>query len=368
LSGPTPSADLRYWLALNRAPLVGSLRFAELLAAFGSPRAVFEASAADWKAAELPVRTAEFLQRPDWEAVEADLRWLDAGGHHALLLGQPDYPPLLTEIPDPPTVLFVLGDPGVLSLDHIALVGSRNPTPAGTGTAHFLARGLAMAGFGVVSGLALGIDAASHLGALEAEGITVAVMGTGPDQVYPRHHADLATRILAAGGALATEFPPGTGPRAQHFPKRNRIISGLSLGTVVVEAAPRSGSLITARLALEQNREVFAVPGSIHSPLARGCNDLIRQGAKLVQGVEDIVEEFGRRPHPRLLQGLQDPAPEASEAPPELLKFIAYGPTSVDTLVAVTGKTAESIAAQLLLLELQGYVASAPGGGYVRLR
>jgi DNA processing protein len=368
LSIPPGAGELPYWLALHRAPTVGSLRFAELTAWFGSPRAVFEAGAAAWREAGLPAPLVGYLSQPDWRAVESDLHWLEGADCQVLLSGQADYPPLLAEIPDPPAVLFVRGNPAILARRHVALVGSRNPTPAGVQTASVLAWGLATAGYGVVSGLALGIDAAGHRGALDAGGATVAVMGTGPDLTYPPRNAGLAEAILAAGSTLATEFPPGTGPRPQHFPRRNRIISGLALGLVVVEAAQRSGSLISARLAAEQNREVFAVPGSIFSPLSRGCHDLIRQGAKLVQVVEDILEEFGP---PACSTPREPAAAAAAEGPdgaPPLLKFIAYGPTSVDTLVAVTGESAESIAAQLLLLELQGYVAAAPGGSYVRLK
>lgn len=363
------SGGLRWWLALHRAPLIGSRRFAALLEKFGTPRAVFEAGHAGWLATKLPENTLAYLAKPDWRAVEADLNWLARSPQrHCLTFGHSLYPPLLREIADPPPLLFVEGDPAALSIDHIAMVGSRNPSPAGAKTAHHFAVALAASGFGVASGLALGVDAASHRGALDGKGVTVAVAGTGLDQVYPRQHRALAESIANQGGALVSEFTPGTQPQAGNFPRRNRIISGLALGTLVVEAAQSSGSLITARLAMEQNREVFAVPGSIYSPLSRGCNDLIKQGAKLVQEVNDIAEEFAHRRATR-----PRPAPEDARFGEEsphwpLLKCIAYDPTSVDTLVAVTGIPAESITSQLLILELEGYVASTPGGCYIRVK
>jgi DNA processing protein len=274
----------------------------------------------------------------------------------------------LRQIPDPPAILFVKGGSEVLAMPQIAMVGSRSPTPAGQRIAREFARELAATGLVITSGLAIGIDAASHEGALEGRGLTIAVAGTGLDRVYPRHHATLADRILEAGGALVSEYPPGIGPLATNFPRRNRIISGLALGAVVVEATLRSGSLITARMALEQNRDVFAVPGSIHSPLSRGCHRLIQEGAKLVQEPSDILEEY-----PRWRKREADsPAVPAGSATPEretgLLKYIAYEPTTVDTLVAATGLPAELIGANLLDLELRGEVASVPGGGFMRVR
>lgn len=367
-SDADPGHELRCRLALNRAPLLGSRRFAALLARFGSAAAVLAADPDEWCGTGLPERTLAFLHQPDWESVAADLDWLQRPGHHCLQWGTADYPRLLAEIADPPPLLFLRGDPAALHRDLIAVVGSRNPSPSGNRAATQLARDLAAAGLGIVSGLALGIDAACHRGALAADGITVAVLGNGADHIYPRQHQSLAEDILEHDGALVSEFPPGVGPRAENFPRRNRIISGLTLGTLVIEAAPRSGSLITARLALEQNREVFAVPGSIYNPLALGCNGLIQQGAKLVQRAEDVLEELALRPP----QGISVTDPAASPAglapEPPLLKFIAYDPTSVDTLVAVTGETADSIISQLLHLELQGYIAPAAGGCYVRVK
>jgi DNA processing protein len=372
MSDTTPDMDtttLRFWLALHRAPLIGSLRFRRLIAHFGSPRDVFEASRFDWSALGVPAKTMDYLSAPDWSAVDADLRWaLDGGpGHHCLTLDHAAYPELLREIADPPAVLFVNGNPAALSVRHIAMVGSRSPTPTGERIAREFARELVSRGAGVISGLALGIDAASHRGALEGQGITVAVAGTGPEHIYPRHHASLAEEILARDGALITEYPTGTGPLAANFPRRNRIISGLALGTLVVEAAPRSGSLITARMALEQNRDVFAVPGSIHSSQSRGCNQLIQQGAKLIQDPSDIIEEYSIFSVPYAAASIPKSDMDGASEEDGLLKYIAYEPTTVDTLVAATGLSADIIVATLLDLELRGRVESMPGGAYIRV-
>lgn len=370
MPAPTDDDFLRDCLALCRAPLIGSLRYRRLIERFGSPRGVFQACRADWAELGLPAQALEYLARPDWTAVEADMSWLKAGGaaHACLTWDHAAYPERLRQIPDPPPVLFVKGHTGSLSLPQIAMVGSRSPTPSGQGIAREFARGLAASGLAIVSGLAVGIDAASHEGVLEAGGVTIAVAGTGLDRVYPRHHAALAERILESGGALVSEYPPGTGPLAANFPRRNRIISGLALGTIVVEAALRSGSLITARMALEQNRDVFAVPGSIHNPLSQGCNRLIQEGAKLVQGPADVLEEYPLWVMARTRAEAISASPAASEPQPGLLKFIAYEPTTVDTLVTATGLSADTIVAQLLDLELGGWVASVPGGGFMRVR
>jgi len=283
------------------------------------------------------------------------------------------YPPLLASIPDPPLVLFVEGDPAVLGLPQLAVVGSRSPTPIGRDTAQQFAEHLARSGLAITSGLALGIDAASHRGALRASGRTIAVLGCGLDSIYPRENAPLAADIVTSGGALVADLPTGTPPLKHHFPRRNRIISGLSVGTLVVEATLRSGSLITARLAAEQGREVFAIPGSIHSPLSHGCHRLIRQGAKLVESTDDIFSELGA-----LLAGLI--APGRSELPDAqgvfwpvldkeyeiLLDALGFEPASIDALVARTGLRAGSVASMLLILELDGRVQQQPGGRFCR--
>jgi DNA processing protein len=296
--------------------------------------------------------------------------WLAAPGNHLLRLDDPRYPDLLRQIPDPPPVLYVRGDPAALGNLQLAIVGSRNPTRGGLENARAFAAHLAGAGLTITSGLALGIDAAAHEGALAAGGTTIAVTGTGLDRVYPARHRELAHRI-AGQGALVSEFPPGTPPRPAHFPQRNRIISGLSLGTLVVEAARRSGSLVTARHALEQGREVFAIPGSIHNPLARGCHALIRQGAKLVETADDILEELGALAVAVTADATAPDAPAgAGELDPEyrrLLDALGHDPLPIDELVARSGLTAESVSSMLLILELQGYVAPEAGGRYARI-
>lgn len=360
--------DLRYRLALLRAPGLGTVGMTRLLARFASPADAVQCAAA---LTELPAETRAYLSGGDWQAeVDADLAWREGCAGHILVHGTPAYPARLATIPDPPPLLFVRGDPAVLDSPQLAVVGSRNPTPAGSETAHDFARHLAGIGLTITSGLALGIDAASHRGALAGHGQTIAVFGTGADRIYPAKNRDLAHAILAGGGVIVSEFPPGTTARPHHFPRRNRIISGLSLGTLVVEAAIRSGSLITARTAAEQGREVFAVPGSIHNPLARGCHRLIRDGAKLVETAQDILEELAPYLRSILAQTAPAPADTPGEASQEtldpgqrrLLECLDYGPTSVDVLVERSGLTAEEVSSMLLPLELEGYLTSTPGG------
>lgn len=280
-------------------------------------------------------------------------------GWHLVALGDPLYPALLTQIGDPPGVLFVRGDPDCLAAPQIAMVGARGASPEGLGHAARFARQLSGCGFVITSGLAYGIDAAAHQGALE-RGRTVAVMATGPDQIYPRRHAALAEKIIQAGGALVTEFPPGSGARRESFPQRNRIVSGLSLATVVVEAALRSGSLITARLACEQDREVFAVPGSLHNPLSRGCHRLLRDGANWLESVDDVLAVLPG--FKALAAGLQEQesAPEDS-----LLGCFAGGLNSLDQLEQRSGLAIAELSDRLTSLELAGLVVRLPGG-YVR--
>ncbi len=368
---PMATSDDAHWLALHRAPALGNASVARLLERFDSPRELL--GAGDRALAELgvPEPTRRYLQEPDWAAVEADLAWLDQPAHRLLTLAHPDYPPRLREIPDPPLVLFVQGDAEVLQVPQLAIVGSRNPTPVGAETARAFARALAEAGLAVTSGLALGVDGAAHRGALDAGGLTVAVAGNGLDRVYPAAHRRLAMQI-AASGVLVSEFPPGTPPLAGNFPRRNRVISGLSLGVLVVEAARRSGSLITARLASAQGREVFAIPGSIHNPLARGCHALIRQGAKLVETARDVLEEIGAQVTvgSTMFDTASEPVSrETSDLDPQyakLLSCLGYEPTGVDMLVERTGLTPEEVSSMLLILELEGQVASLSGGLYAR--
>jgi DNA processing protein len=280
-----------------------------------------------------------------------------------------DYPALLSEISGPPAALYVRGTVAALASAQLAMVGSRNPTPSGLATAREFAAWFARAGLTVTSGLAAGIDAASHEGALRGGGTTVAVLGTGLDRIYPAEHAALAARIVAQG-ALISELPPRTAPRRQHFPRRNRIISGLSLGTLVVEAARYSGSLITARLAAEAGREVFAIPGSIHSPLSRGCHQLIKDGARLVEEAADVMSELRISVPKERLTEQSNAAPRTPVLDKEyemLLDALGFEPATIDFLVARTQLRAESVASMLLILELEGRVAALPGGRYGRL-
>jgi DNA processing protein len=299
--------------------------------------------------------------------------WLNSSDqHYVVALPDERYPALLREIPDPPRQLFIRGNPEVLSLPQLAIVGSRNATPGGRETARQFSRYLARNGFCIASGLALGIDAAAHQGALDVDQSTVAIFGTGPDTVYPQRHAELAESI-AEKGALVSEFPPGSPPRREQFPQRNRIISGISVGTLVVEAGLRSGALITARCATEQGREVFAIPGSIHNPTARGCHRLIRAGAKLVETAADIVEEL-----PGILAGLTESIEQnmgvetknsGTTSDPDyqrLLMLMGWDPVTADTLVNRSGLTADEVSSMLLILELEGRIEPLTGGRYLQ--
>ena len=294
--------------------------------------------------------------------------WLNGANRCLLTQADPAFPDTLRALPDAPAALFCEGDPDLLSTLQLAIVGSRNPTPAGERHAFQFARALAGRGLAICSGLALGIDGAAHRGALAADGLTLAVTGCGLDICYPASHQALA-RDIAQRGLLLSEYPPGTAPQRENFPRRNRLISGLSFGTLVVEAAPRSGSLITARLAAEQGREVFAIPGSVDNPLARGCHRLIRAGAKLVETADDVLEELGPMMDNKRQPTRSEP-PAASSALDEdyqlLLKHIDNAPMSIDALVEATGLPVDSVSSMLLILELQGAVAVAPGGGYQR--
>lgn len=297
--------------------------------------------------------------------LDRDLHSLASGGLSLVTLACPGYPALLKQITQPPVVLFVRGSGQALSRAQIAVVGSRNATHQGLETAHEFASHLSRCGFAITSGLARGIDGAAHAGCLAAGGCTVAVAATGPERVYPLGHTALAERIVDDGGAVVTEFPPGEPPRARNFPRRNRIISGLCLGTLVVEAAPRSGSLITARFALEQGREVFAIPGSIHNPAARGCHRLIRQGAKLVEQVIDIIEEFEWLDQGRVVA--DDPTPAVESAPgldgpkAQVYDAVDHAPTDFDKVVHRTGLGALEVSSALLELELLGLVCKSAG-------
>lgn len=364
---------LRAWLALNRIPGLGSASVHALLEHFGNPQTIFDAdSDALGRVPRLRSSALSALKNPDWKGAERDLHWANFPGHHIITLDDPRYPPLLRQIPrSAPPVLFVAGHAEVIVAPQVAMVGSRNPTPSGREIAAELATELARQGLVITSGLAVGIDAEGHAAALKAGQPTIAVMATGPDRTYPVRHTRLAEEIIAGGGALVSEFPIGTAPLKEHFPRRNRIVSGLSLGTLVVEAALRSGSLITARFALEQGRDVFAVPGSIRNPLARGCHALIRDGAKLVETADDIIVELGISSFPRLDNAVSNEGnkardPEFKAAEDVVLHALGYEPVTVDVLVERTGLTAEELSSILMDLELEGCIASMSGGFYFR--
>jgi DNA processing protein len=369
-TGRVPDASRqRAWLALLHAPALGPRAFAQLWEALPDPLAILSASPSHWRAAGLGEASCEALRQPDEVRIEAALAWLTEPGHHLIPFDDARYPPALRDLADPPLALFALGDPDLLQLPMLTIVGTRHPTPGGALNARAFARDLAGRGLPIASGLALGIDAEAHRGALEAKGLTVAVVGTGVDRVYPARHRELAHAIVDGGGLIISELPLGTPPHPGQFPRRNRILAALGLGTLVVEAAPRSGSLITARLAGELGREVFAIPGSIHNPMARGCHALIRSGAKLVESSQDILEELAPRlaplPPPSALPAT--PPPELPTDHVRLLEAMGFDAVSVDDLVERSGLTAAEVSSILLILQLQGLIAPATGGLYVRL-
>ncbi|MES2530992.1 MAG: DNA-processing protein DprA [Pseudomonadota bacterium] len=378
--------ELAGWLRLTLTAGIGDTAVRRLLAAFGLPHAIF-AQPADALREVVPPAQAQALQRPP-DRLDAQLEqtwaWLqtpesDDVARRIVTLADADYPASLLETADPPAMLYMIGA-ARFGLDglarSIAIVGSRNPTPQGASNAQAFGRAFTELGIPVVSGLALGVDGAAHEGALDgatADALaTVAVVGTGLDRVYPARHRALAHRI-ARHGLIVSEFALGTPPLNQNFPKRNRIISGLSQGTLVIEAALKSGSLITARMASEQGREVFAIPGSIHSAQSRGCHALIRQGAKLVESVHDVLEELPLHDAARgkaVATAASASADDASDAQPEdagLLKDLGFDPVSLDALCARTGFTPAVLQAQLLELELDDQVARLPGGLFQRV-
>ncbi|PKO85590.1 MAG: DNA-protecting protein DprA [Betaproteobacteria bacterium HGW-Betaproteobacteria-12] len=353
---------LAAWLRLTLIPGIGGESQRKLLAAFGLPEAVFAAG-------RLATRSvigdrADLLFDHDSSALlERSLAWSGQPGHAIVTLADADYPPALLETADPPTLLYVRGNPALLRQRGLAIVGSRNATPQGRQTAENFARTLAGKGYSIISGLALGIDAAAHRGALAAGGPTVAVIGTGADRLYPASNRELALAIVEHG-AIVSEFPLGTPPLAANFPRRNRIISGLARGVLVVEAAPQSGSLITARLAADQGRDVFAIPGSIHSPVARGCHQLIKQGAKLVETASDILEEFSAA----ALAAPSEPGIAAAMADDHpIVVALGHDPCTLDDLAERTALGADQLLGELLTLELSGRIAILPGNRYQRL-
>ena len=381
MSTPAPldRGELAAWLRLLETPGIGRISARRLIARFGSPEEVFQARPAAWQAVLDAAKVQSLQQAPAHLAplTASVWQWLEEHPQRAVVaLGDPRYPAALLALPDPPLLLYAEGRLDLLAAPALAVVGSRNPSAQGTENARAFARDLSNAGLTVVSGLALGIDGAAHAGALEGPAGTVAVVGTGLDATYPTRHKALARRI-AEEGLLLSEFTLGTPPKAEHFPQRNRIIAALGLGTLVVEAALQSGSLITARLALDCGREVYAIPGSIHAAQSRGCHALIKQGAKLVESTQDILDELplslGTAPQAaEAFVGM--PIAEsvaASEAHAEstdpILQALGHGPASFDTLQLRTGWGADQLNVRLLDLELAGQVERLPGQIFQRL-
>lgn len=387
--------ELRARLQVWRAPGFGGVSIQRLLSHFGAIQTALDSSDHELTKAGLKADKIALLRATHPEDANVDLDWLQGAEQRNILLpDDPDYPQLLRDTRSAPPLLFTVGNTGLLNDPQIAMVGSRNPSSGGKDNAHAFASHLAQNGLCITSGLALGIDASSHQGALDSKGSTIAVVATGLDIIYPSGNRKLAERI-ANEGLIISEFPVGVRPQAKNFPRRNRIISGMSVGTLVVEAALRSGSLVTARHAMEQGREVFAIPGSIHNPMSRGCHQLIRQGAKLVETANDILEEVGAQLQGFLLnEGTTDAAmqtalpmkhrrsttlpetpvprkPEAEYSPDSderlILDTLGHDPVPVDQIVLKTGLTTEEVSSMLLMMELQGYIAACGGGHYMRL-
>ncbi len=350
-------ASLASWLTLSQVPGLGNEGLRRLLQAFGSPEAILQASISSLSQHVRPAVARAIAEGIDSSALAAVTEWLGDPLNRVLTIADAEYPQSLLNVADPPLLLYVKGRLDLLNVRSLAIVGSRNASAQGLRNAEAFAQSASEVGFCVVSGMAHGIDAAAHLGGLQGVGSTVAVVGTGLDKVYPAANRELAHRI-AQGGAIVSEFPLGTPPLAANFPRRNRIISGLSLGCLVVEASLQSGSLITARLALEQGREVFAIPGSIHSPQAKGCHALIKQGAKLVESAQDILEELGvHEPAARHTASCEHP----------LFAHLGFDPVDMETLAQRSGLTIGELSAILLEMELDGHIASVPGGLYQRI-
>jgi len=361
------------WMALSRAPALDAATLTAAFERLGGIAGFIESSDEARRSAGIPAAAREFLGSAAAVSCAAERAWIESPRHHLVAFTDRRYPAALRGLERRPIALYVAGNADILNDPQLSIVGSRNPTPAGRDTAFAFAESLAACGLGITSGLAEGIDSAAHRGALAAQGITVAVLGSGIDSIYPRSNRALSEEIRLQG-ALISEFPLGTPPRRANFPQRNRIIAALSLGTLVVEAARRSGSLITARLAADQNRELFAVPGSIHNPLSRGCHELIRQGAKLTETVADILSELN---FSAFFEGVR----RASEGPDQargletgmdkehkiLLDALGFDPADLDTLVVRTGFKAEAVSSMMLILELEGHVQAAPGGRYSRV-
>lgn len=352
------------WVSLNSIYGLGSQAFIQLLKAFGSPAAIYEATLSQLKEVVPEKLALEIQQGVNEQVVNDTIAWLSKENNYVVTLADPAYPKSLLEINDPPPLLYAKGDLALLNMPGIAIVGSRNASVQGEKNAEAFAADLSQHGLCINSGMALGIDGAAHRGALRVNGNTIAVVGTGLDIVYPAKHRDLAHQIVEHG-LIISEFALGTPSKPQNFPKRNRIISGLSLGCLVVEANLQSGSQITARLAAEQGREVFAIPGSIHSPMSKGYHQLIKQGAKLVDCIQDILDELDIEKNIQSLPIVHKS--EESFKNNTLLDFLGFEPMSLESIVVLSGLTVSEVSSMLMLLELEGSIASLPGGKYQRL-
>ena len=368
-----PSKESSAWATLTRTPALDIPILSKALEILGSARAITEASDASRARAGLPAAAREFLSTAAAATSSDERAWLEDPRHHVVAFTDPRYPTLLRATERYPMALYIVGNADALNEPQLAIVGSRNPTPQGRETARELSEYLCARGLAITSGLASGIDSAAHQGALAAQGITLAVLGSGVDVIYPRSNRSLSLEILRQG-ALISAFPLGTPPRRENFPQRNSIIAALSLGTLVVEAARRSGSLITAREAASCGREVFAIPGSIHSPLSRGCHELIRQGAKLTETVHDILSElefsafFEGRPRAAAGPGTALSRDLGMDKDHKiLLDALGFDPADLDVLVVRTGFKPEAVSSMMLILELEGHVQAAPGGRYSRV-
>jgi DNA processing protein len=368
-----PSEETLAWVTLTRAPALDAPRLSTALDILGQARGIIAAPDSLRARAGIPAAAREFLRSDAGRPSAAEALWLENPRHHLVPFTDSRYPTLLRSLTRCPLALYVAGDVDALKRPQLAVVGSRNPSPQGRDTAFAFAQYLALRGLAITSGLAEGIDAAAHRGALAAPGVTLGVLGTGVDIVYPRVNAALGAE-LSRQGALISEFPLGTPPRRSNFPQRNRIIAALSLGTLVVEATPRSGSLITARHAGGQGREVFAIPGSIHNPLSRGCHQLIRRGAKLTETADDILSELNfsafLADEPAVAATRSAPGTPESGMDKDhkiLLDALGFDPVDLDVLVVRSGFKPEAVSSMMLILELEGHVQAAPGGRYSRV-
>lgn len=359
---------LASWLQLTLTPGLGAAAIRGMLQQFGLPQNVLARSSSELSRYAPSAALKSLSSDEVGRAVGAALEWVATAGHFIVTLADETYPKALLEIPDPPALLYAVGRIDLLQRTSLAVVGSRNATVQGEQNAESFAKALSETGLTIVSGLAVGIDAAAHRGGLSGSGSTVAVLGTGVDVVYPRRNAELAAQI-AECGLLVSEFPLGTAPAAYNFPRRNRLISGLSRGCLVVEAAAASGSLITARAAADQGREVFAIPGSIHSPLSKGCHALIKSGAKLVESADDVLAELAGFRQSGYASTTARRAPGGARSTPDsaLLALMGHDPVDVDSLCTRAGMSAEQVSSELLRLEIDGHVAALPGGLYQRL-